>query len=319
MNRRSLRSVAAATSVGMTARGGNGERREANREERLANSERRRAKSVSLLPALPAQPNASQDRLPQSRYWRASDLVLIVGQVLALEEHVESLRPPARHSCAEHEVGAQRQQVLIVIEFVAGGAALYCDEDLLRSGPRPLEDELVFRHQRNLVPNQGRVRRKRSDGGIDELVSAAQPNAVGDRVVDAGLQSGRLNAAQVPAHAHDELRSRAEGYVGNGIGDKAPEAGPVKRHAVLQHGDAHSAFAAGEVLGAQVRIGEGLHVAYAKAAIKFVQRGRAKRAIRRSIKRRMFAGVIRRGQPRAKSILAAVRVNNECRFALGWN
>src|ERR1035438_7821376 len=109
--------------------------RRAKGAKRIAN----RAKSVSLLPALPAQPNASQNRLAQSRYRGASDLVLIVGQVLALEKHVESLRQRMRNSCAQHEVGAQRQQVLVVIEFVAGGAALYGDEDFLRRGPRSLD------------------------------------------------------------------------------------------------------------------------------------------------------------------------------------
>src|ERR1039458_1352146 len=89
-----------------------------------AKSERPKAKSEdrdsrSLFPALPAQPNASQDRLAQSRHRSAANIVLIVGQVLALEEHVETLRQRTRHGCAQHEVGAQRQQVLVVIEFVA--------------------------------------------------------------------------------------------------------------------------------------------------------------------------------------------------------
>src|ERR1017187_3908854 len=90
-------------------------------ERREAKSEKRRA---ALPPALPAQPDARQNRLAQSRYRGAANIVLSVGQVLALEEHVESLRQWTRHGCAQHEVSAQRQQVLVVIEFVAGGAAL---------------------------------------------------------------------------------------------------------------------------------------------------------------------------------------------------
>src|ERR1039458_9565649 len=94
-----------------------------------AKSERPKAKSEdrdsrSLFPALPPHPDARQNRLAQSRYRGAANIVLIVGQVLALEEHVESLRQRTRHSCAQHEVGAQRQQVLVIIEFIAGGAAL---------------------------------------------------------------------------------------------------------------------------------------------------------------------------------------------------
>src|SRR5208283_9549 len=132
-----------------------------------------------------------------------------VGQVLALEEHVESFGQRTRNGCAEHKVSAKWQQVLVVIELVAGRASLDGDEDSCRSGPGSLEDEFVLRHQRNLVPNQGGVPRIRGHGGIDELVGAAQPNAVGDVVIDAGLKSGRVNAAQVFAHARDELWSRA--------------------------------------------------------------------------------------------------------------
>src|SRR5208283_1649532 len=125
-----------------------------------------------------------------------------------------------------------------------------------------------------------------------ELVSAAQPNAVRDGEVDAGLHSGRLNAAQVLAQAHDELRSRAEGHVGDRICDKAPESDPVEGDPVLQHGGANSAFAAGEVFGAQVRIGQSLHVANPEATVEFVQRWSAKRAISGSIEHGMLAGAI---------------------------
>src|SRR5664280_863507 len=122
-----------------------------------AKSQRRKANSDELLPALPAHTHASQDRLAQSRNRCASDLVLIVGQVFALEEYGEALGQRMRDRCAEYEVAAQRQQVLIVIEFIAGGAALYGDEEVLGRRPCALEGKFILRHQGNHVAHQGRI------------------------------------------------------------------------------------------------------------------------------------------------------------------
>src|SRR5208282_1805111 len=137
-----------------------------------------------------------------------------------------------------------------------------------------------------------------------------QPNAVGYGVVDAGLEPWRLKAPQVLAHANDELRCCAEGYVGDRIGYEAPESHPVKRDAVLQHGGANAAFAAREVFGPQIRIGERLHVANPEATIEFVQRGSAKRAISGSIEYGMFTGAIGSRQPGTEGVLPAVRVTS---------
>src|SRR5664280_2640526 len=122
-----------------------------------AKSQRRKAKSVFLLPALPTHTHARQNRLPQSRHRCAANLVLIVGQVLALEEHVEALGQRVGDSSAEYEIRTQRQQVLIVIEFIAGGAALYGDEEVLGRRPCALEGEFVLRHEGNDVAHQGGI------------------------------------------------------------------------------------------------------------------------------------------------------------------
>src|SRR5664280_3394097 len=124
-----------------------------------AKSEKPKAKGDSdeLLSALPTHTHASQNRLPQSRHRCASNLVLIVGQVFALEEYGEALGQRMRDRCAEYEVAAQRQQVLIVIEFIAGGAALYGDEEVLGRRPCALEGKFILRHQGNHVAHQGRI------------------------------------------------------------------------------------------------------------------------------------------------------------------
>src|SRR5271166_4666300 len=70
--------------------------------------------------SLPAKAEAVEDGLAHGRYRSAADVVLAVGKVLTLEEHVEALGQGAGDGGAEDEVGAQRQQVLVVIELVAG-------------------------------------------------------------------------------------------------------------------------------------------------------------------------------------------------------
>src|SRR5664280_1251056 len=111
-----------------------------------AKSEKPKANSDELLSALPTHTHASQNRLPQSRHRCASNLVLIVGQVFALEEYGEALWQRMGDRCAESEVAAQRQQVLVVIEFIAGSAPLYGDEEVLWRRPCALEGKFVLRY-----------------------------------------------------------------------------------------------------------------------------------------------------------------------------
>ena len=58
-----------------------------------------------LFPALPAQPASHEDRLAKRHNRCASDVVLILGQVLTLAKDVEPFGQRMRNRHAEHEVG----------------------------------------------------------------------------------------------------------------------------------------------------------------------------------------------------------------------
>ena len=107
----------------------------------------------ALPPVMPADASAHQDRLAGRHDGSPSDVIFAIAQVFALEEHLKALGKRARNRSAQNEGAAQRQQVLIVIEFVTLYASLNRHHDTPRRQPRSLEGEDVSWNQWNLIAN----------------------------------------------------------------------------------------------------------------------------------------------------------------------
>src|SRR5215831_10014622 len=110
--------------------------------------------------AVPAHAHSSENRLSYGDHRSSTDVVFRIRQVLSLEEDIKPLGQRPGYGAAQDKTGPQRQQILIVIEFVALGTALNGDKDLLRRRPSSLESEYIARYKGDHVADERGIGRK---------------------------------------------------------------------------------------------------------------------------------------------------------------